>query len=268
VHTTLKKEEVVTLSEWIANISEWMGALAVAWVIAISPRFKKVPPVGFLYARRDGLAALVIYGLVLASSFIYYRYNPPAQGFNVGPDQFVFSIAAAPVTDLVHVLVIAGIGLIPVVVAMIVRRQPIRAVGWHQAILLPATLMGLGLAFITLILRNRFWELIDGVSSAEFFTLLTMLGIALAEETIFRGYILLRLAWWLGEWPGLVLTSLMYAAWHLPAWLGQQPLETILLLSLLTFIQGMVLGWLMRKSQHVLTPALYRAMSMWTRVLG
>jgi membrane protease YdiL (CAAX protease family) len=59
----------------------------------------------------------------------------------------------------------------------------------------------------------------------------------------------------------------MYTAWHLPAWLGHQPLESILLLCGLTFIQGMVLGWIMRKSHHILAPALYRAMSIWVRVL-
>jgi membrane protease YdiL (CAAX protease family) len=256
----------VNLIVWIANLSEWMGVIAVAWLLSISPRFK-IPPVGFLYARRDGLVALGMYGLALASAFIYYAYNPPVQGYTVGPGAPIFQLAAAPVTDLVQALVIAGISLIPVVVAMLVRRQPVRSMGWHQGILMPAALMGVGLAFITLFLRNRFWALLGGVGTPEFFVLLTALGISLAEETIFRGYLLLRLAWWLGEWPGLVLTSLMYTAWHLPAWLGHQPLESILLLCGLTFIQGMVLGWIMRKSHHILAPALYKAMSIWVRVL-
>jgi membrane protease YdiL (CAAX protease family) len=128
--------------------------------------------------------------------------------------------------------------------------------------------VGLALAIITIFLRNRFWLLLGGVSAPQFFALLTALGITLAEETVFRGYILQRLAWWLGEWPGMLLTSLIYALWHLPAWLNHQALETTLLLCAVTFLQGMVLSWIMRKSHHILAPALYRAVSIWVRILG
>jgi membrane protease YdiL (CAAX protease family) len=201
----------------------------------------------------------------VAAAFIYYSantplYRAPASGSGI-------NLAPAPTTDLVQVLILSGTALLPLVVAMFVRRQPIRSTGWHQTILVPAALMGLSMAFFTLILRNRFWVLLGGVSGPEFYALLTALGICLAEETIFRGYILMRLAWWLGEWPGLALSSLLYTGWHLPAWLGHQPIETVLMLSLLTFLQGMVLGWIMRKSRHILAPAIYRAVSIWMQVL-
>lgn len=257
----------MNLNDWIANISEWLGVIAIAWLMSISPRFK-LPVVGFRYARRDGLIALGMAALLLISSFAYHLANPPEQGFTVAGKGLITMLAPAPVTDLVQALIVAGIGLIPIGVAMLVRRQPVRSMGWHQAILGPAALVGLALAIITLFLRNRFWVLLGGVSGPQFFVLLTALGIALAEETIFRGYILQRLAWWLGEWPGMALTSLLYTIWHLPAWLNQQPNETIVLLCGLTFLQAMLLSWVMRKSHHVLAPALYRAMSIWVRVLG
>lgn len=255
---------IVELNVWIANLSEWLGAIAVAWMFSTSTRFK-LPPVGFLYARRDGLVAIFLYALMLATAFIFYGANPPIFREPISGGAFI--PAQAPVTDLVQSLIMAGLALIPVVVAMVVRRQPIRSTGWHQAILWPATIMGIAMAFVTLFLRNKFWVVLGGVSGPEFFALLTGLGISLAEETVFRGFILLRLVGWLGEWPGLVLTSLLYAGWHTVAWYGHLPLETVLLLAVLTFIQGMVLGWIMRKSHHIIAPAIYRTMSIWMQVL-
>ena len=257
----------MNLNAWIAVISEWMGVIAIAWLMSISPRFK-LPVIGFLYARRDGLVALGMSVLLLISSFGYYSYNPPAQGIAMPGKALLFAIAPAPVTDMVQALIMAGVGLLPIGVAMLIRRQPVRSMGWHQVIMVPALLVGLALAIITIFLRNRFWVLLEGVSAPQFFILLTALGIALAEETVFRGYILPRLAWWLGEWPGMLTTSLLYTLWHLPAWLNQQALETILLLCVLTFGQGMVLSWIMRKSHHILAPAIYRAVEIWVRVLG
>ena len=37
-------------------------------------------------------------------------------------------------------------------------------------------------------------------------------------------------------------------------------------LLLVTLIQGLLLGWIMQKSGHVLAPILYRAVSLWMLV--
>jgi membrane protease YdiL (CAAX protease family) len=93
-------------------------------------------------------------------------------------------------------------------------------------------------------------------------------GISLTEETVFRGYIQMRLSWWIGQWAGLALTAALFSLWHLPAWLNRVPIETGLLLAGLTFVQGLVLGWIMSKSQNVIAPALYRSISIWMNFLG
>ena len=41
------------------------------------------------------------------------------------------------------------------------------------------------------------------------------------------------------------------------------PFASLGVLLLVTLIQGLLLGWIMRKSGHVLAPALYRAVAAW-----
>jgi membrane protease YdiL (CAAX protease family) len=116
------------------------------------------------------------------------------------------------------------------------------------------------------LLRNRALDLINGITTPQVTYLFLAMGIALAEETIFRGYIQLRLGWWLGENKGWLVTGLFYAAFRFPVLLAAGDLNAALFGLLLALGQGLVAGWLMRKSGHVLAPALYRAVSIWMNV--
>jgi membrane protease YdiL (CAAX protease family) len=143
------------------------------------------------------------------------------------------------------------------------RRQPFKSIGWNPQLLVPGLQMGVVLAFLTIFLRNRVMDVLSGVETPVMSLLVFALVISAAEETIFRGYIQLRLAWWLGKWQGLVLTAVLFTLWHLPTLLNGLSLENILAVTGLTFVQGLVLGWIMDKSGHVFAPALYRAVSIW-----
>ncbi|HEX9018478.1 MAG TPA: CPBP family intramembrane glutamic endopeptidase [Anaerolineaceae bacterium] len=219
------------------------------------------PQIGFKYARRDGIIALSLYLLILVFSFLFYAFNAP-----VYPQPL--HLAAAPVNDLGQALTLALLSLAVFAAAMVIRRQPIRSIGWNPATLRPALLAGFALAVITIFLRNRFMYILGGQAGDKLIPLLLALGIAMAEETIFRGYLQLRLVWWLGPVPGILLTSALSTLWHVPAWLGRLPVETTLILTGLTFLQALVLGWAMRKTGHVLVPGFYRAISIWVQFLG
>jgi membrane protease YdiL (CAAX protease family) len=245
----------------IAFISEWLGVIAVAWLLGLSRRFQK-PVVGFLYARRDGLVALFLSAVIIFFSFFYSTaIRPP-----------VFSqpvrISPAPVHDLLQALILAVISLAPFLIALLVRQQPIRSIGWNPALITPGLQMGVAMAILTIFLRNRVMDVLGGLALPVLGSLPIALGIGLAEETIFRGYIQMRLAWWLGPWPGLVITAGLFTLWHMPAWLQTLPTQTMLILAGLTFVQGLVLGWIMRKSGGVVAPALYRAVSIWVSLIG
>lgn len=244
----------------IAQVSEWLGAVAVAWLFSLSPRLQK-PRIGFKYARRDGITALMLYVLILVLSFIFYSLNPPQIPTAVQPHP-------APVVDLSQALTVAAMSLAAFVVSMVVRKQPIKAIGWNPELFVPALQMGFAIGILTLFLRNRVMDILTHVSTPQLTLLLLAMGVALAEETVFRGYIQLRLTWWLGDWPGMLLTALMFTLWHAPSWINRLPLETQLLVAALTFGQGLVLGWVMRKSGHVIAPAFYRSISIWMNFFG
>lgn len=248
-------------TNFVAFISEWIGVIAVAWLLSLSRRFQK-PPIGFLYARRDGLMALSLTALIIGFSFLYSsRINPPefSQTLRISP---------APVHDLMQVLPLAWICLVPFVIALLVRQQPVRSIGWNPALVTPGLQMGVAMGLLTLFLHNRVMDVLGGLATPLLPSLPIAIGIALAEETIFRGYLQMRLAWWLGPWPGLVISAALFTLWHLPAWLQTLPDQTILTLSVLTFVQGLVLGWIMRRSGTVAASALYRGVSIWVSLLG
>ncbi len=308
----------------IAQISEWMGAIAVAWLFSLSPRLKQ-PPVGFKYARRDGITALMLFGLILILSYVLYTINPPAlaQAIRLAPAPAGPADPQQAIPYLTRALLAAGLALASFIIALVVRKQPVRSMGWNirrqtpttegtadkkmrssrsragstaasnpagslknltprpplygmergsrkkaEDVFFPALQMGVAMAILTIFLRNRVMDVLAGVSTASLTVLLLAVGISLAEETIFRGYIQLRLSWWLGEWAGLAATAALFTLWHVPAWLGRIPAETQLLLAGLTFVQGLVLGWIMLKSRNVIAPALYRSISIWMNFLG
>jgi membrane protease YdiL (CAAX protease family) len=246
--------------EWttlVAYISEWLGAIAVAWILASLPRFQQTP-LGFRFPRREAIVSLSIFALITLVAFVIYLSNPPS---------FLHEqLLPAPTTELTQALFLAGLTLIPVLVALLGRGQPVRSVGWEPGRIRLALQTGLAIAMLTLFLRNRVFDVLNGLNSESLTALLFALGIAVAEETTFRGYILPRLSAWIGEWPGLALSAALFTAWHMVAWVGHLPVETVLILTALTFTQGMVLGWMMQKTGHVLTPALYRAVSIWLRI--
>lgn len=239
----------------IAQVAEWLGVIAVAWLLTLSPRIRR-SVVGFKYARRDGFAAVAI-GLVS----IIFAFLFATTGLGDTLTGMVHLQGAA--ADLNRPIALAVFTLLPVIGALILRAQPPRSTGWGSVLLMPALQIGLALALLTIFLRNRVMDVLNGITPEEGTYLLGALVIAIAEETVFRGYIQLRLGWWLGENQGWLLTALIYAVWRLPGLVGSASLSMVLIGLGLALAQGLVVGWLMRNSRHVLAPALYRAVSIW-----
>jgi membrane protease YdiL (CAAX protease family) len=252
-----------------AYISEWLGAFAVAWLFSLSPRFRQ-PQVGFKYARRDGITAIMMFALILALAFVLNTLHLPVfpDAISTAANPKSPMLAPAPAENLDQALLAAGLALASFVIALVIRKQPWRSIGWNPALFRPALQVGFAIAILTVFLRNRVMDVLGGLNTPGLLTLLLAVGISLAEETVFRGYIQMRLVWWLGDWAGMLLTAVMYTLWHLPAWLSQKPPETVLILAGLTLGQGLVLGWIMRKTGHVIAPALYRSFSIWVNFFG
>jgi membrane protease YdiL (CAAX protease family) len=270
------------LTTLAAQLSEWMGAIAVAWMFGLSPRLQK-PGIGFKYARRDGITALMMFLLILVLAFVLYTVTPPfTLDFANAMPQAANNLrpAPAPFENLGQSLLVAVLALASFGISLVMRKQPVRSMGWPRDLFMPALQMGFAIAILTIFLRNRVMDVLAGMQPAQLNLLLLAVGISLAEEMIFRGYIQLRISWWFGQlnslnkpawlaqWAGIGLTSLLFTLWHVPAWLNKVPLETELILAGLTFVQGLVLGWVMSKSKNVIAPALYRSISIWMNFLG
>ena len=234
--------------------SEVMGVIAVMLLAGLSKSIRQRPLLGFKYPRREAVISLTLFSLLLALSILFYSGTIPT------PQPFV-NIPRELWQQLV-----AGLAALLLVLALLyVRRQPIRSAGWNKAMLSPSLRLGLALAFLAVFLRGAIFSLMDGVSPAELSGLVVWLLLALAETTIFQGYIQLRLTSFFGDRFGWLAAAAVFLLWQLPRLLLQP--ETLWVRLGLAAVQALLLSWLMKRSGHVAGIALYRAVSEWIWLL-
>jgi membrane protease YdiL (CAAX protease family) len=247
----------LTISQWGALASEMLGAIAVTMLVGLSPRVKQQRPLGFKYPLREGIISLVLYAVLLGFNFLVQNGQVFQPGAGV-------SDALIPVYLQ---LVAAGAGVLLFGAALAYRRQPLRSAGWNRALMSPAIQAGISIVLLSIFLRGMISRLMGGLTSEQGTALLFFLALALAEESIFRGYIQLRLMSWLGTVPGWLSTSLLFVLWQVPHLSGLAGAALWIKLGI-ALAQGLVAGWMMIKCRHVLAPALYRAISTWLTFLG
>jgi membrane protease YdiL (CAAX protease family) len=246
----------VDLSAWLLKISEWSGVIAVIWLAGLSPRFRP-KPLGFKYPRREGIVAISLFTLILAGAFLFYNKMPTAENVTDG---------------LWQRLVVAGAALGITAVALFGRGQPLRSVLWGRELLGAGFRLGLALVMLTLFLEGKIMTLINGVSAQEGSALLAWVGIAFAEETVFRGYIQPRISAWIeslvktetSNWIvgrlGWLATAGMFVLWQVPRLLPVGlPWQGLVL----ALVQGLIVGWLAQRSGNLVAPWLYRMISEW-----
>ena len=240
----------MNLNSILLYVSEWLGVVAVTWLVRLTTRLK-ARPVGFKYPAREGYVSLGLFVSILAVAYFFFTQVSPA------PDALGI---------LWQRLTVDGIALAIFVVALLGRGQPPRSAGWGRSTSGAALRIGVALAFLTIFLRGKIFSIINGLSPQDGLALLACVGIGLAEESIFRGYIQLRLSYWLGERWGWLATAGLYLIWQIPR-LAADPVNLLLNL-LVVAVQGLVLGWLAQISGNVLAPAIYRAISEWVGFLA
>mgnify|MGYP000873907429 CR=1 FL=1 len=235
--------------------SEVMGVIAVMLLAGLSKSIRLRKPLGFKYPRREAVVSLTLFSLVLFAAILFYKGV-------ILPPQTLYDIPY----ELWQQLVAALVALAVILLALFIRKQPVRSAGWGKALLAPSARLGLALVFLTIFLRGAIFQLIDGISRAEITSLIVWLIIALAEETVFRGYLQLRVTSFFGEKYGWLVTALVFIIWQIPR-LILHP-ETIWIRLAIVAIQAILLSWLMKRSGHVLGIALYRASSEWIWLLA
>jgi len=246
------------LTDQLSLLAELLGVVAVTMILTLSASFK-IRPLAFKYPRREAVVALSLVILLAGGLWLMYTYLPvrlPSvpRTFNYSTDQ------------LLRQVLVALVILAPFAAALLIRGQPWRSAGLNRQTLRPSFQLGLALVVMTIFLRGKIYSLINGVSLSELLLLLAVLALGFAEEFAFRGYVQLRLSAWWGQRWGWVSTAVLFALWHLPEQILVTRTTNLLtlginLLDLLVF--GLVLGWIMRKSNNILAPALYHAIHTW-----
>jgi membrane protease YdiL (CAAX protease family) len=251
-------------------IIEWMGVIAVTLLLSLSPAFKKRKPVKFVYPRREGFVALGLFALILVVQVLFITQTkqsalPPILPPVVSPKA---NFAFTPDDLLRQVAVMAG-AIAPFLVALAVRRQPLLSVGMARWSWRIGFELGAALAIIAIFLTNRTYSILNGLTSAQGLFFAAMLVVGFVEEFVFRGYIQLRLAGWLGDLWGWLATAVLYTLWQLPQrlLLGQTALPDIALQMGIALAFALTLGWIMRRSGSTLATGLYHAVHNWILVL-
>ena len=240
---------------WLGYVSEWLGAIAVTMIAGVSPLLKKVRQIEYRFPQREATFALSLFALIYLVAFQYFT-NPV----------FDFAKKAAALFaggELAEHAFLAVVCLLPFILALILRGQPLKSFGWSRENLKPGATLGLLLALVTLFLRGKFTALLGGISSEQGSLLLVWLIFSAAEETIFRGYIQSRMIALLGSTWGLLATVGLFILWQLPGRLWVSPFADFWYILVIAAVQGLLLGWIMRKSGHVIAPILFRAAAGW-----
>jgi membrane protease YdiL (CAAX protease family) len=250
---------IVDIKFWLGYVSEWLGAVAVVMIAGASPLLKKVRRIEFRFARRDATYALSLFAVIYMAAFQFFS-NAIFDFLKIFSAKFVGG-------ELAQRMVLAVICLVPFLLAMILRGQPLKSIGWGKENLKPGAILGFLLLVLTIFLRGKFSTLIKGIPQEQANLLIVWLVVALAEETIFRGYIHLRLTSYWGETWGWLATAVLFVLWQLPGRLGILPMAQLWPILLIALVQGLLLGWIMRKSGSVLAPTLFRIAAGWLLLL-
>lgn len=248
----------------VALFTEYIGIIAVTMIMGLSPRFKRRPLV-FQFPRREGLVSLGLLVLAGAAQWALLPRAAEALGLPAASTgDFTFTIM-----NLGTRVLIWGLLLLPFGASLLIRRQPLLSVGLGRQTWNASLQLGVALALMAVFLRGKVYPIINGaVQAPQLIFLLAALVMAFVEESIFRGFVMLRLSAWLGQTWGWLLSAVLYVIWCLPERIYLQHLAWpdlgIDLALLLAF--GLLQGWIMRKSGQIVAPTLFNAFHRWIGV--
>jgi len=247
------------LKYWLGYLSEWLGVIAVVMIAGTSPLFKKIRRIDFRFPRRETTFALILFALIFFFAF---------QFFSNRIFEFMRSFAGElQGGEVAQRMLIAVISLLPLLALLIVRGQPPKSIGWSKENTRTSLTMGVLFVLLVVFLRGKFLTLLQGVSPEQGSLLFVVLVWCLAEETIFRGYIQLRLMSFLGQTWGWLATTFLYVLWQLPGNAVFTSFSTEWPHLVIALVQGLLLGWIMRKTYHVAAPVLLRAAATWLMLI-
>ena len=212
--------------------------------------------------------ALVALGLVLLPNLVLVGVGLLMQG----QAQQVAQAQAAGHFGPARLLRMVGLYaflLLPMTVWVWRRRLGWRTCGWGREGVARALALGVLLGAGALLLRARPFAPQRLSLADTWWALAAYAVVALAEETLYRGFLQGRLEAWLGRWPGYLITALLFTALHLPArLLGGEPLIQALTYATVQLLpMALLFGAAMLAARHTATPTLLHLAWNWASVV-
>jgi len=249
-------QEVVRALTYIAPVL--LAAIIVTLLLDRRGLFKRFR-VDFVSPRRESVLGLFLLVLAIALWFL----------LKIGLSPVIEQIQSAegpwPNYSLAHMtlqLFSSGVGLTPFVLALLIRRQGLLTIGLSRNNLISSAFLGVIMVFVTIasyiLVYGNVLTIMGAFSTSGFYYLVAMLSVGFVEEAIFRGYLQLRLAAWLGSFRAWILTAIVFTVGHFR--------QSILGL-VSVFCIGLVFGWTMLKSKNIIGLSIWHAFMDWVWIL-
>ncbi len=241
---------------FLANLAELMGVLGLTMLIGISPRIKAIPPVGFKYPQREGKISLSLAAVLIVFSVLVHLF---------GNQLLTSQTWVSPeFSELLLMTIQATAALVLVLFLLWKRGQPLKSTGWHPLLRKISIQFAIAVVFLTVFLQGKLFVILDGVDSSRWTAFLLLLIITFSEETVFRGYLQMRLSSYWNPITAWLVTAGLFVLWQLPGVIPELDFANggVFVLILLV-LRALLVGWMMLKTRHIFAPAIYRALFAW-----
>jgi len=241
-------------------------------VYLLSKALKLRPkPITISNPRKEATIALLVFLIVLAATFalvfFYYAVFSPAFQLDKRPPFTVDAINVLWAT-LFYVT-----WIIPLGIAMKITNQNRESIGITRENLGRSLALGFILSTILIIVGGLLGPSLGGgfkgFSASLAYGLIVYAILGYGEEVVFRGYIQTRLTAYSGMTKGWVLASLLFALIHFPKYYFMFPGAALdaTVHALLQFPTGLLLGYIMLRSQNLNAPSIFHLFLVWSLLL-
>jgi len=201
-------------------------------------------------------------------TFLYFIYVP---AFHLG-DHFLNGGQTVDTYDLLAYLLLYVVEIPLLIIVLRRTGQKLGSIGITRANLGRMLALGLSSGVIYVLVSGALSSFqFTGLSYSLFYGLVLLTIVGFVEEIIWRGYIQTRLVSRVGRLKGLLFTSLMFALlWHFPVAYYTQASQNVLgalLYASERFFPGLLLGYIMIRSQNIIPSSIFHALYDWSTLL-
>ena len=252
----------------IGDVVTFLVGVPIVYLIARALKLRP-KPIAISDPKREATIALLLFVAIIAAvavwrTFVFKIYIP---AFQLGSHFLSGSQAGQTIDsyDILAWLLVYSVMILLVALAMRRTGQKLGSIGISRKDLGKSTVLGFLMSIILIVIYTLVLPYLGmkfvGYSPTLLYGIALFTMVGFSEETVFRGYIQTRLTARFGNVRGLVVTSLLFALYHYPVSYYQISGDILgsLASALLRFFPGLLLGYIMVKSQNLVAPSVFHA---------